>query len=111
MEALHHQHADQLTQLRTAMGLDLAEARIAHMADVARRAMACIEAARQPVAASSINDDDWYCVADDGEVMEHLAASTFRRMRFSAANLPKAPEGQQWLRGMVAKHRTLWRMP
>jgi len=111
MEALHQRHADQLNQLRTVLGLDVAEARIAHMADVARRAMACITAAQQPIAPESINDDDWYCVADDGEVMDHMSACKFSRMRFSAARLPQAPEGQQWLRGIVAKHRTLWRLP
>ncbi len=91
-------------------GSRAAEARLEHMATMARRAMACFDAARQPIAPESINDDDWFCVADDGEVMDHMPASTFRRMRFSAANPPKAPEGQQWLRGMVAKHRQLWRV-
>lgn len=84
--------------------------RLAKMAETSREILAMFEAARQPITPESINDDDWYCVADDGEVMDHMPASTFRRMRFSAANPPKAPEGQQWLRGMVAKHRKLWRV-
>jgi hypothetical protein len=84
--------------------------RLEKMADASRTILANLNAGRQPIAPESVNDDDFYCVADDGEVMDHMPASTFRRMRFSAANPPKAPEGQQWLRGMVAKHRALWRV-
>lgn len=109
MEALHRQHAEQLSQLQAAMGLRTAEARLDHMAATSREILAAFDAARLPIAPESINDDDWYCVADTGEVVDSMPASTFRRMRFSAARLPQAPEGQQWLRGMVAKHRTLWR--